>query len=88
MARFVTPRRFRDAVASRRPCPNGADDSAETAVSRWSLDDRMLSVTFGTEVAAELGFEETMVFELPADLATDVRRHLTEILIDVPEAAA
>ena len=64
---------------------NDADDSAETAVSRWSLDGRMLAVTFGTEAAAELGFEEIMVFELPADRVTDVRRHLTEILVDVPE---
>jgi hypothetical protein len=67
---------------------NDAGGSAETAVWRWSLQDRVLSVSFSTEAAAELGFEQTEVFELPADRAADVRRHLTEILVDVPEGAA
>jgi hypothetical protein len=66
---------------------NGADDSAETAVVAWSLTERVLAVTFDPEAADELGFDEDAEFELqlPAEAVADIRRRLTEILVDVPE---
>jgi hypothetical protein len=67
---------------------NGADDSAESAVVAWSLSDRLLAVTFDPEAAEDLGFDEEARFELelPAEAVAEVRRRLTEILVDVPES--
>lgn len=66
---------------------NGADDSAETAVVSWSLSDGVLTVEFEPEAADELGFDEEVEFELelPAEAVDEIRRRLTEILVDVPE---
>ncbi|GAA2613592.1 hypothetical protein [Paractinoplanes durhamensis] len=67
---------------------NGSDDSAETAVTAWSIADRVLSVTFEPEAAEELGFDEDLELELelPDAGIAEVRRRLTEILVDVPES--